>query len=152
MIKTEVYPQKVKTSPSSPSEFIYWHFFFYLRYDGKFFENSGIGMDAIFPRCLSNERQPKLFKHFMIVSKAMRVNRSLFALRLLPPPSPDNIYTNHYGIMLRIDVSSFLTWISVKHLTHEKQPFRNFQTGPVRIDNKLEIRERTMEEGAFHRT
>lgn len=86
MIKTEVHPQKVKTSPSSPSEFIYWHFF-YLRYDGKFVENSGIGMDAIFPRCLSNERQPKLFKYFLIVSKAMRVNNSLslFDFSRLPP-------------------------------------------------------------------
>ena len=54
--------------------------------------------------------------------------------------------------MFGIDVISFLTETGVKHLTHEKQPFRNFQTGPVRIDNKLEIREGTMEEVAIHRT
>lgn len=111
-------------------------------------ENSAIGMEAILPRCLSNERQQKLFKHFTIVSKAMLVSKSLFDSRLLSPPPSHNIYTNHYRIMLRIDVSSFLTGTSVKHLTKEEQPFRNFQNRPVSIDNKLVTRE----EVAVYRT
>ena len=57
----------------------------YLRYDGKLVEDSKFGVEAFCQGVYQKRGQPKLFKHFMIFSKVMLLNKSLFALRLHSP-------------------------------------------------------------------